>query len=698
MSEEVTHTGLWGCGCAACTGGVITIDANVDGTGGSIGGKVVFSLDQVIANLNRTSYPGTGIPGPQWSYGEDFMGQNKSGDPNVIQYGFYTSQSQLFQIPYVYPNAAGTGLLGRNEFFQFGAFSPAQQAATIKTIGLWDDLIKVTFVKVTDMSQADITYGNLQVAPTTQAYAYLPYNYGGTSAGLQGDVWVSLSQGSNLQLDNGYYGLATLIHETGHALGLQHPGAYNAAPGVSITYAANAEYYQDTRQYSQMSYFNAELSGAGHIDWDRLNWVYGQTPLLHDIATIQAMYGADLTTRTGDTTYGFNSNAGRDVYDFTINRMPVISIYDAGGIDELDFSGWSSNSSINLNPGAFSSGGGSGVVPLEVLKARGLLPASYTEAQYLALRERYNAVDGLLHDNISIAYGTIIENATGGSGNDRIIGNAVDNILRGNAGNDVLMGGLGADVLDGGEGFDLASYADSATGVNMTFGYPTGGDVWVSIEGLEGSQFDDVLTGTNGNDYLSGLGGNDRLTGGNGRDTLLGGAGNDDLNGGNESDTLDGGAGDDVLEGGNGVDTLSGGAGADTLSGGNDNDVLDGGADADTLFGGNGDDRLNGGAGDDVLMGGNGNDRFIFTDLGGNDRIADFRRGDKVDLSGLDAIAGGSDDAFSFIGSGAFTAAGQLRAYASGGSFFVEGDVNGDGLADFVIQTNVLLTSSDFVL
>ncbi|HYJ83870.1 MAG TPA: hypothetical protein VEW26_13635, partial [Allosphingosinicella sp.] len=146
-----------------------TIDlyANVDGTGGTLGqyNKPVYSIEQVIANLNRTSYPGTGIPGPQWSYGEDFMGQNKSGNPDVIQYGFYTSQSQLFQIPYVYPNAAGTGLVGRNEYFQFGAFSAAQQAATNKAIQLWDDLIKPSFVQVTDMSQADLAYGNLKVAP-----------------------------------------------------------------------------------------------------------------------------------------------------------------------------------------------------------------------------------------------------------------------------------------------------------------------------------------------------------------------------------------------------------------------------------------------------------------------------------------------------------------------------------------------------
>ncbi|HEY0131825.1 MAG TPA: M10 family metallopeptidase C-terminal domain-containing protein, partial [Allosphingosinicella sp.] len=432
---------------------IIALYANVDGTGGTISNKPVYTLDQVIANMNRTSYPGSGIPGPQWNYGEDFMGQNKSGDPSIITFGFQTTTS-VAQAPYAFYDNAGNLVAARSQYFGFQPFSAAQMDATRKAIGLWDDLVAVSFVEVANVANADLTYGNVTNQPNTQAYAYLPYNYSGQSSGLEGDVWVGASALSNFQLGNGFYGLATLIHETGHAIGLQHPGAYNAAPGLSITFPVNAEYYQDTRMYSQMSYFNAEFSGGGHIDWNRLNWVYGQTPLLHDIATIQAIYGADPTTRVGDTVYGFNSTAGKEVYDFSTNTMPVISIYDAGGIDTLDFSGWNTKSIIDLNAGAFSDGGGSGVVPLDVLKARGLLAPSYTEAQYTALRARYNAVDGMLHQNISIAYGTTIENATGGGGDDLIIGNGVDNVLIGNAGNDNIEGRLGNDTINGGVGLD----------------------------------------------------------------------------------------------------------------------------------------------------------------------------------------------------------------------------------------------------
>ena len=70
-----------------------------------------------------------------------------------------------------------------------------------------------------------------------------------------------------------------------------------------------------------------------------------------------------------------------------------------------------------------------------------------------------------------------------------------------------------------------------------------------------------------------------------------------------------------------------------------------------------------------------------------------------MNLAAIDAVAGGGDNAFSFIGAGAFGGvAGQLRSYSSGGNNWVAGDVNGDGVADFTIQTNVLLASSDFIL
>jgi Ca2+-binding RTX toxin-like protein len=181
---------------------------------------------------------------------------------------------------------------------------------------------------------------------------------------------------------------------------------------------------------------------------------------------------------------------------------------------------------------------------------------------------------------------------------------------------------------------------------------------------------------------LWGLGGDDLLEGGNGLDSLWGGDG---------ADTLEGGTGNDVLMGEGGNDDLDGGNGDDRLIGGAGNDVLDGA---------NGDDVLNGGAGNDALTGSLGNDIFAFTDLGGTDRITDFKTGaDRIDLSGLDAVTGGGMNAFAWIGAGAFTgAAGQLRSYSDGGAFWLAGDVNGDKTADFLVQTNVQIVQVDLIL
>lgn len=128
----------------------------------------------------------------------------------------------------------------------------------------------------------------------------------------------------------------------------------------------------------------------------------------------------------------------------------------------------------------------------------------------------------------------------------------------------------------------------------------------------------------------------------------------------------------------------------------------------DTIYGGAGDDIISGRGGRDTLYGGGGNDSYLYTNLSDStpdlyDMLADFRLGDSIDLSRLDAVPGGADDAFNFIGAAAFSnTPGELRAYNhAGNNWFVEADVNGDAVADFVIRLlvtdNHLITATDFV-
>ena len=166
-------------------------------------------------------------------------------------------------------------------------------------------------------------------------------------------------------------------------------GPYNG----SASYSTDATYADDTWQYSVMSYFSEDNYNGG-------SYRYVITPQEADIYAVDSIYGA-ASTRTGDTVYGFHDTGG-SIYDFTAyTQAPALTIYDSGGTDTLDCSGYSAAQTIDLHPGSFSS------------------------------------VGGLVH-NIGIATTTLIETAIGGSGADTLIANDLGCTLNGGAGNDTL--------------------------------------------------------------------------------------------------------------------------------------------------------------------------------------------------------------------------------------------------------------------
>lgn len=386
---------------------------------------------------------------------------------NTITYTFL-NKDHLTGL-YNNPNAgftAGTGV---------SPFSAAQEAQARASVQLWDDLIAPKFVEKNGMG-ADIVFANS--ADPAQAYAYYPGTKGWK---FQSDVFVAdpALNWTNNWFGFGGYGKTTLIHELGHTLGLSHPGAYNYDPDLDLTYDNYAEYAQDSEQYSIMSYWSGSETGNRVVNWNELLFAYAQTPMLHDILTIQSKYGADPTTRVGDTTYGFNSNAGNIVYDFSQNAFPYLSIYDAGGKDTLDLSGFTVGQQIDLHAGSFSSVGGalpSATVINGYLSALSELSGDdfgqVTQATVNGLSNAYRTANGnsiaadtgvsgvfaTEYMNLSIAYGTTIENAIGGAARDVIWGNEVANRLEGRGGADVLDGYEGADTLLGGLGGDTFTF------------------------------------------------------------------------------------------------------------------------------------------------------------------------------------------------------------------------------------------------
>jgi serralysin len=373
----------------------------------------------------------------------------------------------------------------------FSPFSAQQRAEARASIQLWDDLIAPTFVEKNGQG-ADIQFANS--ADPAQAYSYYP----GNGAKYQSDVFVAdpAINPTNVWFGFNGYGSTTLTHELGHSLGLSHPGAYNYDPDLDLTYANYAEYAQDSLQYSIMSYWNAAETGSYIIDWSTFYYGNAQTPLLHDILTIQDKYGADPTTRAGDTVYGFNSNAGNAVYDFAKNPFPYEAIYDAGGNDTIDASGFNASVFLDLHAGEFSSAAQAVPTAAEVnAKVHAVIDPIFgpsgniSQASVTAISNSYIAynaanlagdtgvagVNATEYNNISIAYGTTIENAVGGTQRDVLWGNEVANVLKGMAGNDVLDGFEGADTLWGGAGSDTFQFhnvekgdtiADFATGVD----------------------------------------------------------------------------------------------------------------------------------------------------------------------------------------------------------------------------------------
>ncbi|MCA3324978.1 MAG: M10 family metallopeptidase C-terminal domain-containing protein [Roseomonas sp.] len=442
------------------------------------------------------------------------------GNPLTMSFAFRDSSTNM---PPMTTGASG-----------FSRFTDTQISAALYAMQQWQDVANITLTRVQDpgsqySNNAQLTLWNYTGATSGSG----PANASGygqwRSASGTWQNFVYLNEQKTLATaptsENG--GLEFYMHEIGHALGLSHPGPYNiGGTGTYTAYAQDAIFFEDSEQYSLMSYFNGNTTHAF------LGSANSTTPMLYDIGAIQRLYGANMTTRTGDNIYGFNANAGQ-AFSITLpNQQTVFSVWDAGGRDVFDFSGYSQTQWINLNEEAFSSVGG-------------------------------------LRNNISIARSVTIEDAYGGSGADSMLGSAAANLLRGNAGADSLDGASGNDTLEGGDGNDYYFSVTSADRIteaagggadtliaNSSLSMPENIEVAIIASGalgvsLTGGIGNEIIIGNEVSNIISGGAGDDTLNGIAGNDQIIGGEGNDLIIAGDGAQFLDGGPGDDVIMIGN---------------------------------------------------------------------------------------------------------------------------------------------------
>lgn len=301
----------------------------------------------------------------------------------------------------------------------FQPLTAVQRNATTNALANFAEISNLNFTRVTDSQTVagDLRYA--QTAASSTAHAYFP-----AASTTAGDAWFGTSSGSYNSDVKGSYSYATFMHETGHALGLEHPHTKNNNPT------------QDYTLYSVMSYRSYE--GAS-VTGGYTQSFFPTTLMMNDISAIQHMYGADYSTRSGDTRYSWAPG-----------KQLLETIWDGGGNDTISWSGQTSKAEINLNAGQFSKLG----------------PAYYTGKPGDLYEER----------TLGIARNVTIENAEGGDAADIITGNSANNKLYGRKGADTIKGGDGNDFLNGQQDKDFLTGGNGAD--KFYFYNPTeGGDI-----------------------------------------------------------------------------------------------------------------------------------------------------------------------------------------------------------------------------
>lgn len=350
---------------------------------------------------------------------------------------------------YIYFGGAGenfgeTGDDGISPLVTYG-WQQWQIDGVMQALESYAEILGVNYVITDDPDQA--TFRLLtSVSGLYGAYMYPQDPAYGTQQGIGVFNLASGGFGTRPEsLQEGGYAFAVVLHEFGHAHGLAHPhdtgGGSEIMLGVTASTGSYGVYDLNQGVYTVMSYNDAwdrhpdgpsPYSGTGPT----VGYGWSASLSAFDIAQLQERYGIH-DANTGDDTYQLDGANGAGTFYETI--------WDTGGIDTIAFSG-TADAQIDLLAATLDySPTGGGVVSF---------------------------VDGVW-GGFTIAHGVTIENASGGSGNDVLLGNAVANTLTGNDGNDTLFGRGGNDLLIGGEGADTIFGGDGVDVITLGGGNDT---------------------------------------------------------------------------------------------------------------------------------------------------------------------------------------------------------------------------------
>ena len=360
----------------------------------------------------------------------------------------------------------------------FREFSAVQKRQMRQATKQFEAVSKIKLKELTGNQDRNATIRIAESSHPRTAYAYTPGDFFES-----GDIWFNRSDFGNPVL--GTYAHNTFMHEMGHSLGLEHGHEQNGVNSSALTRD------RDSSEFSIMTYRDYPNESITNPTSNTEMGSYAQSLMMLDIAALQEMYGANYQTQSGNTTYSFSTETGEMFINGAGQGRPLRNkiyrtIWDGNGNDTYNLSNYNRSISVNLNPGEWSN--------FDRLGNNQRAKLTDDNRQIFARGHVFNA---LLHKGDRRS---LIENAIGGSGNDRLSGNVGDNRLVGNRGNDRLWGFRGKDRLLGNAGQDTLV---GGAGNDVLLGGDHSDQLFGSDKQSRGRREIDQLRGGKGSDIFN---------------------------------------------------------------------------------------------------------------------------------------------------------------------------------------------------